>query len=97
MRRCQIFSWTPRRTMCEIGERAGYGVYFPHAEYGNISKPVMGPQTNNRAKVSAVRAGMRAVRNTQELCLYIDSKWCVDIFNNLQLYKRRAWMAQGRS
>ena len=46
----------------------------------------MGPQTNNRAVVSAVRVGIRAMRNTQELCLYSDSKWCVDIFNNLQLY-----------
>ena len=36
------------------------------------------------------------MRNTQELCLYSDSKWCVDIFNNLQLYKRRAWIAQGK-
>ena len=36
------------------------------------------------------------MRNTQELFLYSDSKWCVDIFNNLQLYKRRAWMTQGK-
>ena len=80
----------------EIGGWAGCGVYFPHAEYDSISEPVVGPQTNNRAEVSAVKAGTRAVRNTQELCLYSDSKWCVDIFNNLQLYKRRAWMAQGK-
>ena len=36
------------------------------------------------------------MRNTQELCLYIDSKWCIDIFNNLQVYKRGASMAQGK-
>ena len=36
------------------------------------------------------------MRNTQELCLYNDSKRCVDIFNNMQLYKRRAWMAKGK-
>ena len=72
----------------EIGGRAGYGVYFPHAEYDNISEPVVGPQTNNKVEVLVVRAGIRAVRNTQELCLYSDSKWCVDIFNNLQLYKK---------
>ena len=58
-----------------------YGVYLPHAEYDNISEWVVGPQTNNTAQVSAVRAGIRAVRNTQELCLYTDSKWCVDVFN----------------
>ena len=88
-----VHAWTDGS---EIGGRAGYEVYFPHWEYGNISEPVVGPQTNNRAEVSAVRLGIHAVRNTQELCLYSDSKWCVDIFNNLQLYKRRAWMAQGK-
>ena len=36
------------------------------------------------------------MHNTQELCLYGDSKWCVDIFNNLQLHNRCAWMAQGK-
>ena len=36
------------------------------------------------------------MRNTQELCLYSDSKWCVDIFSNLQLYNRRGWMAKGK-
>ena len=36
------------------------------------------------------------MRNTQEPCLYSDSKWCVDIFNNLQLYKRRGWIAKGK-
>ena len=36
------------------------------------------------------------MHNTEELCLYSDSKWCVDIFNNRKLYKRRAWMAQGK-
>ena len=59
-------------------------------------QPVVGPQTNNRAAVSAVTARIRAVRNTQELCLYSDSKWCVDIFSNLQLYERRNWVAKGK-
>ena len=36
------------------------------------------------------------MRNTQELCLYSDSNWCVDIFSNLQLYKRRNWIAKGK-
>ena len=39
---------------------------------------------------------MRTVPVFQELCLYNDSKWCVDIFSNLQLYKRRGWMTQGK-
>ena len=39
----------------------------------------MGPQTNNKAEISTVMAGIRAVRNSKELCLYSDSKWCVDI------------------
>ena len=66
----------------EIRGRAGYGVYFPHAKDDNIGEPVVGPQTNNRADVSAAKARIRAVRNTQKLCLYGDSKWCVHIFNN---------------
>ena len=52
----------------KIRGRAGFGVFFPHVEYDNISEPVVGPQTNNRAEVSAVRAGICAVRNTWELC-----------------------------
>ena len=32
----------------EIRGRAGFGVFFPHAGYDNISEPVVGPQTNNR-------------------------------------------------
>ena len=28
--------------------------------------------------------------------MYSDSKWCVDIFDNLELYKRRGWMTQGK-
>ena len=70
-------------------------MYFPHGEYPNINRPVVGPQTNNRVEVSAVRAATSAVRGDQELCMYCDSKWCVDIFYNLELYKRRGWMIQG--
>ena len=29
----------------EIRGQARYGVYFPHGEYTNISRPVVGPQT----------------------------------------------------
>ena len=80
----------------EIRGQAPYGVHFPHGEYPNISQPMVGPQTNNRAEVSAVRAAISVVREDQELCIYSDSKWCVDIFDNLQLYKRRGWMSQGK-
>ena len=89
----KVHAWADRS---EIRGQAGFGVYFPPAEYDNISEPVVGPRTNNRADESAVRAGIRAVRNTQEMCLYSDSKWCVDSFSNLQLYKRRGWMAKGK-
>ena len=61
-----------------------------------MSRPVVGPQTNNRAEVSAVRAALSAVRGDQELCMYSDSKWCADIFENLELYKRREWVTQGK-
>ena len=80
----------------EIWGRAGFRVFFAHAKYGHISEPVMSPQPNNRVEVSAVGAGIRAVRNSEELCLYSDSKWCVDMFSNLQLYERRGWMAKGK-
>ena len=89
----KVHAWTDGS---EIRGLAGYVVYFLHAECDNISEPVVGPQTNNRAEVSAVRAGIRALRTTQELCLYSDSKWCVDIFDNLQLYTRHAWITQGK-
>ena len=80
----------------EVRGHAGYGVYFPHGEYPNVSEPVVGPQTNNRAEVSVLRAAISAVRSDEELCLYSDSKWCVDLFESLRLYHRRGWMAQGK-
>ena len=67
----KVHAWT---NGSEITGRAGYGVYFPHAIYDNIGELVVGPQTNNRAEVSAVKAGIPAVCNTEELCLYSDSK-----------------------
>ena len=79
-----------------VSRGAGFGVFFPHTEYDHISEQVVGPQTDNRAGVSAVRAGIRAVRNTQELYVNSDSKWCADIFSDLQLYKRYGWMAKGK-
>ena len=36
------------------------------------------------------------MRNSEELCLYSDSKWCADIFRYLQLYKCRGWVAKGK-
>ena len=68
--------------------QTGFGVYFAHTPYENTSESVVGPQTQDRVEVSPVRADIRAVCNTQELCVYSDSKWCVDIFNNFELYKR---------
>ena len=59
-----------------------------------VSQPVVGAQANNRAEVSAARAAMQRVPRSREL--YSDSKWCVDIFSNLHMYKRRGWMAQGK-
>ena len=81
----------------EIQGQAGYGVYFPHGECPNINRLVVGPQMDNRAEVSAVRAAVGAVRGDQTLCMYSDSKWCVDVFDNLDVYKRRGWMARGKS
>ena len=43
----KVHAWTDGS---EIIGRAGYGVYFRHAEYDNISEPVVGPQTNNRQR-----------------------------------------------
>ena len=45
----------------EIRGQAGFGVYFPHGEFPNVSQPVAGAQTTNRAEVSAVRAAMQQV------------------------------------
>ena len=43
-----------------------------------------------------MRAAVGAVRGDQMLCMYSDSKWCVDIFDNLDLCKKRGWMTQGK-
>ena len=80
----------------EVRGQAGFGVYFPHGDFPNVSQPVVGAQSNNRAEVSAVRAAIQRVPESQDLCLYSDSKWCVDIFSNLRVYKHRGWMVQGK-
>ena len=36
------------------------------------------------------------MRNSQEMRLCSDFKWCVGIFGNLQLYKRQGWVAKGK-
>ena len=66
-----------------------YRVFLPFGEYTNVSQPVSG-QTDNRAEVSTVRA---AHKNDG---LYIDSKWCVDILDNMAQYKRQKWHTKGR-
>ena len=33
---------------------------------------------------------------SQDLCLYSDSKRCMVIFSNLRVYKHKGWMAQGK-
>ena len=73
----------------EIRGQAGFGVYFPHGEFPNVSQPVVGAQMNIGVEVLAVRAAMQRVLDSQELSLYSDSKWCVDIFSNLHMYKRK--------
>ena len=40
----------------EICGHIGFGVYFPHGEFPNVSQPVLGTQAKNRAKISVVRA-----------------------------------------
>ena len=49
----------------EIRGQVGYGVYFPHDENSNINRPVVGPKTNNKAEVLAVRAVVSAVCGDQ--------------------------------
>ena len=61
----------------KIWGQAGFGIYFPHAEYENISEPVVGPQTNNRAEVSAVRAGIRALCAAPKSCACTGTLSCV--------------------
>ena len=35
----------------EVRGQAGFGVYFPHGEFPNVSQPLVGAQTNNREGV----------------------------------------------
>ena len=60
----------------EMRGQAAFGVYFPHAEFPNVSEPVESAQTNNRAEVLAIMAAIKRVPES----LYSDSKWCVGIF-----------------
>ena len=47
------------------GGRAGYGKCFPSGEYRKVDRPVVGPQRNNRAEVSAVRPVVGPQRNNR--------------------------------
>ncbi|KAJ3278496.1 hypothetical protein HK104_002289 [Borealophlyctis nickersoniae] len=50
-----------------FGARGGYGVYFgPNSPY-NVSKPLQGPATNQRAELTAVIAAIHVVFEEEDL------------------------------
>ena len=46
----------------EQGAQAGIGVYWPNAPQNNISEPIGGRQTNQRAEIEAARRGIEQAK-----------------------------------
>lgn len=61
-----------------INAKGGIGVYFPNNEYDNISLPLTGKQTNNRAELTAIIAALKTVDISRELIIYTDSQYSLN-------------------
>lgn len=70
--------------------RGGLGVYFPNDEYKNISMPLSGKQTNNRAELSAIIQALQTVDTTKNLIIYTDSQYAINGIQGINKINRNA-------
>ncbi|KAJ9052296.1 hypothetical protein DSO57_1035695 [Entomophthora muscae] len=70
----------------QAGAAAGIGVYFGPGDNRNISQPLSGRQTNQRAEIAAVVLAVRHGDPDCALKIYTDSKYVV---NSVNLYLRK--------
>jgi len=77
-------------------DKCGYGIYFPNAEYKNISKKFTKPPlTNNRAELYAIYKALKIIQRMKfvgEAIIYTDSKYCM---NSITLWYD-TWIKTGK-
>ena len=71
--------------------KAGYGVYFGNRDPRNVSAPLKGPATNNRAELTALIAALEIIGTTR-VVLYTDSQYCINgITSWIKGWKKYGW------
>ena len=84
------------------GARGGVGVFFGEGDPRNISRPLPGPPTNNRAELYAIQCAFEAVlaepaRYRGHVTLFTDSELCVNSLNKwLPGWRARNWRRPSR-
>lgn len=79
--------------------RAGIGVYFGEGDARNLSKPVVGKQTNNVAELSAIVEAYRLIQEDLEagkkVCIVTDSEYVLKCVGSYGVKCERAgWKAK---
>jgi ribonuclease HI len=61
------------------GARGGIGVYWGDGDSRNVSQPLVGRQTNNRAEIEGARYGIEQARNQgySQVTVHTDSEFLV--------------------
>ena len=79
--------------------RAGIGVYFGKDHPSNVSRPLIGRQTNNRAEIEAVIEAALRARELQAplLRIFTDSKFVADFFREwFPIWQDNGWKNANR-
>jgi ribonuclease HI len=76
--------------------KAGYGVYFGEDDPRNISKPLQGRQTNNRAEMTAIIEAMQSLEDDlqlgKRLVIHTDSEYSMKCCGELgRKHESRKW------
>lgn len=83
------------------GARAGIGVWFPaaHLKHLNLSQPVIGKATNNRAEIQAVTMAARQAKKAgiKKLRICTDSKFLINCVTKwMPKWKRNGWLTASK-
>ncbi|KAJ9062956.1 Ribonuclease H1 [Entomophthora muscae] len=74
------------------GATAGVGVYFGPNDSRNVSQPLYGQQTNQRAELKAAVEAVRLGDRSSDLNIHTDSKYVVDGVNSYSnRWERNGW------
>jgi ribonuclease HI len=72
--------------------RAGVGVYLGEGDPRNVSEPLEGEQTNNRAELTAVIRALEIIGRDTSAIVYTDSQYVVNGLSSwIAGWKKKGW------